>query len=435
MVDRRRRRGRVTEDFIQKHFTNQFGVDIETTGVSPRSDSLLQIGLSTPAGQLYDINIQQQLSGLPEFHQGEDRLSGYYRRNNINLAQEQPLRYVRDSKIEDRILTTTIAQEKAKILARNLLTRTNQPANYIIHNANFERRFLDNFFEGSSPINFSPEYWDTLKSNRDQRKVDIDRMRAGKMSAAEVRARDIQRQLRTYDQILVDAQRGGHVVDTFEISKTVNALLQQRGMVPKTGDLGLGGNVELLSKIFLGQSELHVGVSDIGVQNKLAPKLVRFAEKLRANQFNEKFLTEAERSYIKTLKTEGLNMKIGAQRRAIQRIVQQASTGQDIELQSGKYIASNLQDAFDFLTGKGEFSLGRNVTQGNRVIDFGLSQEEIVQKAFASLDQNTLRKIDTIIGGKDVAAARYGIKKGFDFKPSSIRKMGMAAGLGAGIGL
>lgn len=401
MANDKKRRGlrRLDEASITKHFDNQYGMDIETTGLGgldSRQNKVVQIGIQQPGGVSYELNILQKKHQLSKFHEGPDRLASYYKGAGINLERQMP--FTQMGSTGEEYIATVIARDEAKQVAQNLTKFGNSGVNLIIHNAQYEIRHLNRLFEGNSPFDYSDEYKNTIIENKLARAEDVKAFKAGKISAAEVRAKDISRQTRVYEQIVRDARSGGKIIDTMEIAKTANALAQKKGLIPATGDLALGTNVNFLADVFLGETERHIAIQDVKQQNKLAPHLVRLTEKLNRDNFSASMLTKKEQKWVANWNKNSLHMKVDSTKRAIQQAVDTIESGATYKFSSGRMATRDINEVVSYLSRTGKFA--SKLSQGDRVIDYGLSQKKIVEKAIGSMDKS----YSAILKGAGVSA-------------------------------
>jgi hypothetical protein len=65
---------KLESSIISRYFENQYGLDIETTGLGgldSRDNRVVQIGIQSPTGTSYELNILQRDNELAKFHQGK----------------------------------------------------------------------------------------------------------------------------------------------------------------------------------------------------------------------------------------------------------------------------------------------------------------------------------------------------------------------------
>lgn len=383
----------VNSDFINRFIANQAGLDIETTGSTVERNSILQIGIQSPSGAAYELNVKQDKYVPSKFHSRPGGLHQYYQDNQINPEQESSFRQMVEK--EKRYYSAVVSKERAKMITRQLLKPGNQAANIIIHNANFEIKHFDQLFDGASPYQFSNEYRDLIQLNAMSRVEDEMLFKAGRISAAEYRSRDIVRQTKIYDQLIRDAAKGGSIIDSMEIAKTANALAQQRNLVPATGDIALGTNMELLGEIFLKEKELHRGVSDVLQQNKIAPKLVKLVEKLKRPDFKESKLNAEERAWVEVFRKDHVKLKVHAQKKAIQQALDNLSAGREHVFRSGKLVTNDINTFIDYLGQSGRYA-PVSISQGIRPVSHGVAPDEIVRMAINDLDDGYKATLATL---------------------------------------
>lgn len=420
---------KLSENFIRQFFTGQYGLDIETGGAGVDAPSnILQIGIQDPTGAAYELNVLQQQYSPSRFHAREGGLHDYFTQASINPEQESSFRSISDE-FDRRHLSAVVSKEKAKKLSHILTSRraiSNHAPNMIIHNAQFELRHFNEFFDGNSPFDFSENFKRLIDQNKRERWQDTLEMRAGRLTPEAVRGRDIARQTRLYEQIVSDAARGGQIIDTMEIAKTANALAQKRRLIPATGDLALGTNVEFLADTFLGQREAHRAVQDVAQQNMLAPKLVRLVEKLKDPNFKTDYLSESEKRWVNHFRTSSLDMKVASQRKSIQLAIDTLETGTRHKFASGRLETSSIDEFIHYLSRTGKYE--SNISQGFRVVDHSVSPDEIVSRALRDLPTEYRESLSKLRGGKNVLRSQAMR----DIRPLGIRGGAVAAGLGLG---
>ena len=377
---------RINSNFIEKYFTGQFGLDIETMGVKATPESILQIGIQRPSGKLYEINVQQQTGfQVPHFHKEVGGLGDYYK--TLDITKQQPFHKTIDEE-QRRVYRTIASREKAEVLSRNML-RSGTPANVIIHNANFEiRHFRSWMGVDKVPFNFSEEYWDLIKGNNTARFEESRQTILGLLSPEKARTNDINRQVNVYRQILKDARRGRSIIDTMELAKTMNALAMQKGLIPTTGELALGTNVEFLAKTILGKEEFHRAAQDVALQNALAPKLVKYIEEIQAGRTPEEL-----KGWIAEWQ-DPRRLKVRAQRKAIESGIESLAAKGYHEVGSfskyGKKVHS-YDELLEYLGKYGKYKQA-GITQGRRVSAFNLKEiVEEAQKGIGKYHQDLLK--------------------------------------------
>lgn len=153
-----------------------------------------------------------------------------------------------------------------------------QKKSIYIQNANFEINQLNEFFASrgkQNPLQYSDEYIKLREESKNIEKGIFNDYKSKRINADEALSKLVSNQKINYLHVLNEAKAGGKVVDVQEITKMLNAVAQQKGIQLKTGRFSANTNVDYLAKIFLNESELHEGVSDLYQQELIA---------LRANQ-------------------------------------------------------------------------------------------------------------------------------------------------------
>lgn len=405
---------------LLKHFTDQYGLDIETMGTDVGKNQLLQVGVQTPAGKLFEVNVQQDAGyQLQRFHDAQKgRLGSYYRGEISGIPALDITEPVGFHNIIDeqnyRVARSVANKEKAQDLVRRLLSNPNKPANIIIHNAKFELSHFESWFgKGQSPIGWSEEYKQIIYQNRSERKADMIDYKSGRISADQVRIKDRLRQEKVYNQIIKEARKGNSIIDTMEIAKMMNAEAQKRGLISAGTELSIGTNVEFLSKTLLNKEELHRAAQDVAIQNSLAPKLVKYTEELRTGK------TPTDPEFKKWIKAweNPVDLKVKSQTRAIENAIEGLSGKKYHWMRSHTIKAGSYQDVYDVLTETGKFK--GHTTQGRRVADYGVDPSQIFKLAenrISGYHQQLLREMQ--------GRSRFkGLPQGWG------GKLGVAAGL------
>lgn len=408
----------MTKKWIDTLFRDQYGIDIETVSFSEGPNQIAQIGIKRPGGSLYEINVQQPAGfKFGYFHQQEGRLGPYFKREGIDLSKTRAFESALDEEGR-RFYRAVLAKERAQNLVKKIIsTPSNRPANFIIHNANFEIRHFNSWFEGQSPFSFSKEYKNITIDNRKNRALDALKFEAGTLTGAEVRQRDITRQLNVYAQIIEDAKKGGNIIDTMELAKTLNALGQKRGILPGA-ELTVGTNVEFLAKVFLGKEELHRAAQDVALQNALAPKLVQYIEDLKNDRFSVSKLPKNHplKKWAHIWQEDALSLKVGSQTKAIEQAIENLSSKGYHKYASGRFTARSYEDFVDFLGRTGKYK-SDFTTQGMRIADYGVDASKIVSLAEKNLSpyHKTLlgqiggrSKLTNLFSGRAKNIAMYG---------------------------
>lgn len=418
----------ITGSEISKYFVNQVGIDIEAKGVDRFRRDILQIGLSTPRGKLFELNLRQPEGFTPDqlqnFHKRKGGLADYLSGNisgvpGIDLTQTQRFSRIRDESGKRFFRAVLSDLEAQKYLTRFIGTSSNVIGHNII---NFERKKFKAWMGEQNPIKVSEEYWDLIKSNKNARKADLADFKSGKISAEVVRQRDRARQMSVYELMIREAKKGGSTVDTMEIAKALNAIAQERGLIPGTSEIALGANIEFLSSTLLkGSKEYHRGVQDVVLQNKLAPMLVHAVEELKQGR-TPRYL----KPWIKAWKDPS-KLKIQAQTRTIERGIEALYFDKSTELFGGSLRVKSYSEFSHALSRTGEYAPAIK-TQGGRLAEYGISELEIFKRSEAGISpyhQDLLNKLTGKRGGILGGPRGISLPKG----------IGRIAAIGAGIGL
>jgi len=394
----------MAKNWIDTLFRNQYGIDIETVSFERGRNQIVQIGIQKPSGSLFEINIQQQPGyKFGHFHQQPGRLVPYYQDSGIDLLNPRKFELATDEEGRSFYRSVTPKERAQKLVRQLTINPSGRAPNYIIHNANFEIRHFDSWFGEASPFGFSEEYLEIATENRKARAIDTLRFESGLMSGAQVRANDISRQMKVYNQVLKDARAGGKILDSMELAKTLNALGQKKGIIPGA-ELTVGTSVDFLAETLLGKKELHRAAQDVALQNTLAPKLVEYIEDIKRDSFSLSKLPKNHpiKKWAHVWQTDALGLKVGAQTRALEQAIESLNKKGYHKYASGRFTASSYEQFTDFLGKTGAYK-PQFATQGMRVADYGVAPEKIVrlaEKKLSPYHKALLKEIrsETVLG-------------------------------------
>ena len=267
---------------INRYFANQMGLDLETLALKGGQKSTFEIGLGYGDGRYKALFLQQpddfKFSG---FLKDNSRLGQVYSgKENVfsklgklegfadTLFQQEEKRRLKQ--IEAEVVTRQIAREQ---LVAFFDTSKSKKKTIFTSNGNFEVDHLK-FVTKDNTVGYSKEYIEIRKQLNEERSYDMARLQMGELSNEEMFNKEYNRRLKRLNQYIKDTTSGGNMAEATEAYKMLNAMAQQKGLIPKTGNFSIGTQIDYLSKHFIGPTEWHEGITDIDLQNKLIPKIM-----------------------------------------------------------------------------------------------------------------------------------------------------------------
>lgn len=310
----------LTDKDISEMFDNQFGLDIETFGLESNKNSIFQVGLKTDK-QYKSFFVQQK--------QGFD-LSQHKFLNETGIGKinsNNPIDFTKMQSIPDYTKGALGLPTESKIISRMkvkeqvqgfLDTAKSSNKNIIMQNANFEIKHFESLFQDRTTFNFSDEYLALRKKLASNERVIRNKLATKQISEQEAFSQLVSNQKIKFAQIMKEASKPtGGIVELQELSKTLNAVAQEKGLIPKTGKFAVGTNIDLLSKIFLGESETHEALSDIRQQNLIAKKTTQFIRDIEQDKFSLETAPEYQKKFINTWNNDLKNIHLEATKKKI----------------------------------------------------------------------------------------------------------------------
>lgn len=290
----------MTNAEITEMFGNQMGLDIETTSLTPTRNSVFQVAMAYDDSNFQSKFVRQPTNNLSEFLEKTGVGQILKRKAKIDFTKEGKLQDYSSFVFgeEERKLKRIAAEVTNRQRIKEALTTffdvaKTQKKSIMIANANFEARHLETIMGESKTVSYSPEYLALRKANRAAENMDLALLKDNTITEEEYFKRKVARQQATFTQVMNDAKMGGRIVEIQEIAKTINAVGQQKGFMPRTGNFATGTNIENLAAIMLGQTEFHEGVSDVAIQNKLVSEhLVPMMRDLESGKINKQNFME-----------------------------------------------------------------------------------------------------------------------------------------------
>lgn len=266
----------MTNTEIQEMFGNQMGLDIETTNLTPTRNSVFQVAMAYDDSNFQSKFVKQPTNNLTEFLEKTGVGQVLKRKAGIDFTKKGKLQdysnfiFGEEERKLKRIASEVTNRQRVKEALTSFFDVAKTTGkSVLVANANFEIRHLENVMGEKNTINYSPEYLSLRKAQRAADRLDQAKLKLGEITEEEYFQNKVNRQKATFTQVMDDAKAGGRIVEVQEIAKTMNAVAQQKGFIPRTGNFATGTNIENLASLFLGKAELHEGVSDIAIQNRL----------------------------------------------------------------------------------------------------------------------------------------------------------------------
>lgn len=282
---------KITSEHLDYSFENQFGIDIETKSLDPSNSSVFQISLKKNK-EYRNIFIQQSdnfnLEKYPFLH-----------RTGIGqMNANRPIDFSRVQKIEKydqmvqglqpsfngNIKSDIIKKYKANQEVRSFIEEAKaKNKNIFAMNANFEIKHLNTFFNGDTNFNYSDEYISLRKTiGRSNNKIMKD-LESGVISEDEAFTKLVSNQKIKFTHMMNEALNPkGSVIEIQELAKTLNAVAQEKGLIPKTGRFSVGTNVEFLAKTLFGEAEFHEANLDNFIQGRLSRRVVEAIQEVES---------------------------------------------------------------------------------------------------------------------------------------------------------
>jgi endonuclease YncB( thermonuclease family) len=241
-------------------------------------------------------------------------------------------------------------------------------------------------------------YQAIIKENRALRIKDLEAVGLNRMSKQIARQRDRIRQMRVYEQMIMQGKAGGGTISTIELAKSLNAIAQEKGIISPKADISLGIHKQFLKESF-----------SSGTNKNLNRRLIHSIEQIKAGN-----VPKGLGKWLEAWK-EPTALKIEQEARAILNVRKKLTSSYGAQLFSGTMLKTNYASfRNEMLTAKS--------SQGFRLGEYGLSSAEIFlqAEAKAGIKVSKLNKLAgklpeglgryaAIIGG--VAAAGYLIGK------------------------
>jgi hypothetical protein len=338
---------------INDAFDNQYGIDIETRSLKAQPHSIFQVSLKRDTNYR-SIFLQQKddfdLKKYPFLHDNTT-IGKLHRNKPFDFTKVQNIEnYGSMLKSEmpgfDGSVNASIAKRST---VRNEINdfiddaRLNKK-NIFAMNANFEIHHFDDFFSGVSPINYSPEYIELRREISRKNKRILQKIRSGQMTEDQAFKEIVANQKIKFTHIMNDAlDKSGNIIEIQELGKTLNAIAQDKGLIPKTGRFGVGTNINFLSKTFLKELEHHDGNLDNFQQGRIAKKITSAIQEIESGKpFNQ----DTQR-WIDTWKNEGKQVYEESTYRMIKTQMESGNKLSDIDPRYNKENQLLSNSAFD----------------------------------------------------------------------------------------
>lgn len=399
--------------FLKKlpfNFQDIPALDIETTGLHSEFDQIIQA--SFVDREAFEINVLEHNTGnkLSRFakqtfrRMGATGVSPATTRLTELSAKQRKIFSSRGFLTDvERYRQVTLEKEKARRLIKfklnQIVSKTNNPI--IIHNANFERNFLK-----ASGINLPMEgqYFDILENaskelsliNKDYLSH-LSRALPGQHEAITQTFLDkrfkaqLNSALEKYDYFVdVLKNRRKAVIDTQAAATAAIGLLQEKGFIPRTGDIFTGSSLEFLGKTITPGNrvkELHLAAADAWLSKQVAPEIFDLVDKLRAG--NSDF-TPSQQRFINELKTKQLSLKLNAVERQFRTGLEKINRFGEAEFERGSRIIKSKSELVDYFSNKGsKFFHGTSYSKVYKGFNPQVAIDDIVGKELKTAKQVT----------------------------------------------
>lgn len=300
----------LTDNDISDIFDDQYGLDIETLSLQSNKASTFQVGMKK--GKSYEGVFIKQNPGFKlsdnEFL-SKTAIGKINANTPIDFTKAQSVPNYAEERLGKNVEIKIMERLQAKERVQNFFDEAkSQKKNIFAHNANFEIDHLSYLTGDNQTVNYSQEYREVRRKINKSNKTIMSNLTLGKISEDEAFSQIVANQKLKFSHIMGEAtEKSGKLLDVREISRTLNAVAQEKGLIPKTGKFGLGTNVEFLSKTFLKETEWHEGLVDAEQQNTLAKKLTTFIRDIEGGKVTKETLgslPEEQRAFINTWNTD-----------------------------------------------------------------------------------------------------------------------------------
>lgn len=284
---------------LSNAFDNQYGIDIETKSLQAKNHSIFQISLKK--GNRYESIFLQQKDNF-DLRQHQFLMQTGIGKLHTNTpfdftkVQEIPgygghLKGIQknfDGQVQARILKRLEAAERVESFMKEA---KQQKKNIFAMNANFEISHFDPFFQGTNPVDYSDEYLRVRSKISKSNRITLSKLKRGKITEDQAFSQLVSNQKEKFVQIVNEAlDQKGSILETQELAKTLNAVAQEKGLIPKTGRLAIGTSIEYLAQTLLGEGEWHEGNLDNFQQGRIAKRLVESVKEVESNNVKSDFL-------------------------------------------------------------------------------------------------------------------------------------------------
>ena len=291
----------LTDKDLSDVFDNQYGLDIETFGLQAKKDSVFQVGMKTD--KEYKSFFMKQKKGF-DLSKNE-----FLHKTGIGrIHANTPIDFTKTQKLHDYTGGRLGLPVEAQIIEQvNLKSKIEtfvgsakaNKKNIIVQNANFEINHIGHALDGSHILNFSEEYLKQRKESAIEKRIIRNKLATNRITKEEAFSLMVANQKKRFTQVMGEATRAeGAIIEMQDLTKTLNAISQERGLIPKTGNFSVGTSVDFLSKLFLNEAEIHEALDDIAKQNVLAKKVTTFIRDIESGDFDYHKAPEWQKNYI-----------------------------------------------------------------------------------------------------------------------------------------
>lgn len=287
------------EDFLRRGYElesiykDALSIDLETKGLGAHANSIIQSAVKN--GNDYSVLFAQQKAGFKLETEAPFLASSGFAKvvKGIDLTKKGEIsNYSNRLKSNQSIFSgnvkagvdtsdAIIKQVEAMVMEARTLRKP-----IVIQNPQFEIRQLDALFASKgkvNPLQWSKEYLDMASLHAKSEAKVFGNFASGKITKDEAFSTLFSNQKNRFMHSIKEAQEGGKVVDLQDTSRMVNALLQQKGIQPRTGKFGANTNIDYLSSLLLTNKELHEAATDLNLQEILSTKLLSSVRELESN--------------------------------------------------------------------------------------------------------------------------------------------------------
>lgn len=211
---------------------------------------------------------------------------------------------------------------------------------------------------------------------------DLEDVGLNRMSKQVARQRDRIRQMRVYEQMVMQGKAGGGTISTIELAKSLNAIAQEKGIISPKADISVGIHKQFLKESF-----------GSGTNKNLNRRLIHSIEQIKAGN-----VPKGLGKWLEAWK-DPTALKVEQETRSILNVRKKLANSYGAKLFSGTMLKTN------YASYRNEM-LNAKSSQGFRLGEYGLSSTEIFLQAEAKAGIK-VSKVNKLAGKLPKGLGRY----------------------------